>query len=426
MSALGPLRPAPQRVMTKTIPFDYIFQFQLLGQPHNKVQDVVEISVEGIFVATAVGYSMVPDERVSPRFFEPVADPQTLPGAPAAVPLFEDGNGESLPSGLLVAGAPNTPYSLLASPPDTVVLESAVAAGGTGTGPREVRRGTIGPAGVNQESIEGMAENSLLQIWDRSRGLFSPLLRVGFNLAPVIGPDPVSGRLPAAGSRSVFVYGSASGGPVNLGRLSSSSEDVQPVGSEILLESLPTFGRTTFRAEVPLGDVPLAAGDLLLARGQSSEVGFTAFALPRPRPSTLSLEAVMRGLEKSGFDLTAGLRFNPQFANRLTADLPLDQIDPQVREKIFETGCVASEEVSFLYSIDVVSTGRELQSQPIHNIAGLGIANGDRPFRPFAKPVTLQPRSSVRIQIEELAARPGTLYIVLHGYKVLGTARIPE
>lgn len=422
-SAVGPLRPAPQRVVNKTVPFDYLFQFQLLGQPRNKVQDVVQISIEGIFVATAVGYSMVPDERVSPRFFEPVTDPQTLPGAPAAVPFYPDQSGESRPSGLLVAGAPDTPYSLLAWPPP-VNVEDISAAAGLQTEPFEVRRGAIGSSGISQEPLEEIPQRSHVQIWDRSRGLFSPLLVIE-GLAPILGPDPATGRLPAAGARSAFVYGFASQ-TVNLKRLSGAANGVQDEKSETVeLEAKQTFGQNTFRAEWVLGDALLAPGDLLLAFGSDFSAGFTTYALPRPRPSTLTLEAVNRGLEASGFDLTAGLRFNSQFANRLEADLPLDQIDPQVRGKIFETGCVASDEVSFLYSIDVVGTGRELQSRPIHNIAGLGIANGDRPFRPFAKPVTFQPRSSVRIQIEEVAGPRGTLYIALHGYKILGTARLP-
>lgn len=81
--------------------------------------------------------------------------------------------------------------------------------------------------------------------------------------------------------------------------------------------------------------------------------------------------------------------------------------------------------MSFLYSFDMGSTGREYQSKPIHNIAGLGIANGDRPMRPFATPMVFEPRSSIRLQIEELSGPPGTLFIVLQGYKMLGTGRIP-
>jgi hypothetical protein len=80
--------------------------------------------------------------------------------------------------------------------------------------------------------------------------------------------------------------------------------------------------------------------------------------------------------------------------------------------------------IDFLYSIIDSSTGRELQNRPIHNIAGLGEANGIRPFRPMAKPMLFQPRSTIRIEIEELSVGPqyvnAQLFIVLHGYKILG------
>jgi hypothetical protein len=90
--------------------------------------------------------------------------------------------------------------------------------------------------------------------------------------------------------------------------------------------------------------------------------------------------------------------------------------------------------IDFKYSIIDSGSGRELQNQPIHNIAGLGESNGDRPFRPLAKPMIFMPRSTVRIEIEEISEgflygyddpqtrqRVGAqLYFVLHGYKMLG------
>jgi hypothetical protein len=80
--------------------------------------------------------------------------------------------------------------------------------------------------------------------------------------------------------------------------------------------------------------------------------------------------------------------------------------------------------IDFKYSIVDSGTGRELQNQPIHNIAGLGEANGDRPFRPLGKPMLFLPRSTIRIEVEEISEGPlytnAELFIVLHGYKMLG------
>lgn len=80
--------------------------------------------------------------------------------------------------------------------------------------------------------------------------------------------------------------------------------------------------------------------------------------------------------------------------------------------------------IQFKYSLVDSGTGRELQNKPIHNIAGLGEATGDRPFRLLAKPMLFMPRSTIRIEVEEISDGPlfdgAELYIVLHGYKILG------
>ena len=134
---------------------------------------------------------------------------------------------------------------------------------------------------------------------------------------------------------------------------------------------------------------------------------FSMFAIPRPNLSTLTLAALAAGLEKIEADLTRGFRLNPDALPLATAELPLDQLAAGTLGRLFETGSVAAEEVSFLYSLDMGNTGREYQSKPIHNIAGLGIANGDRPMRPFAKPMVFEPRSFIRLQIEEISGPPG-------------------
>jgi hypothetical protein len=80
--------------------------------------------------------------------------------------------------------------------------------------------------------------------------------------------------------------------------------------------------------------------------------------------------------------------------------------------------------IDFKYSIIDSGSGRELQNQPIHNIAGLGKGDGERPFRPMAKPMLFMPRSTIRIEVEEISEGSlytgAELYIVLHGYKILG------
>ena len=80
--------------------------------------------------------------------------------------------------------------------------------------------------------------------------------------------------------------------------------------------------------------------------------------------------------------------------------------------------------IDFKYSIVDSGTGRELQNRPIPNIAGLGEPNGERPFRALAKPMLFMPRSTIRFEVEEITDNGTTtaaeLFIVLHGYKMLG------
>jgi hypothetical protein len=100
-------------------------------------------------------------------------------------------------------------------------------------------------------------------------------------------------------------------------------------------------------------------------------------------------------------------------------------------EEIYRCLAVRLCGIDFRYSIVDSASGRELQNQPVHNIAGLGEAAGNRPFRPFAKPMLFLPRSTIRIEVEEISEgslygdrvdrRNGAeLFIVLHGYKILG------
>ena len=79
------------------------------------------------------------------------------------------------------------------------------------------------------------------------------------------------------------------------------------------------------------------------------------------------------------------------------------------------------EDVSFRYNIFDSGRGRDLQNQPLHNVAGLGIANGDRPFKKLARSMVFLPRSTIRVQVEEIFGR-GTLFIVFQGYKFLSSS----
>jgi hypothetical protein len=409
----------------KTIPFDYVFQFSLLGQRGNKVQDVVEISTEGVFVALSVGYSLILDERRTPSAFGPVINQNTLLRGPSLVPFFSGGNLNKL----FINGAPGAEIAVLLL--DAPIVTGIAAL--TDEQPPILTSGTLRSDGTLLLTLDpAVSPGSKLLVWDRTNNLFGQLFEIGPSntqtlMTPVIGPDPTTKQLPAAGDTQAHIYGTA-GSSVDLTVLKGD-------GSAPIRRNVITLGASfpfspdasASGAKEPLGS-PLSPGDLLIVGLTSPDllgVAFSVLDIPRVRLSNLSLGALAAGLERSGADLTRGFKLTSEANSLLAANLAIDQVAAGTLGRIFETGAVAAEDVSFLYSLDVSGTGREYQSKPIHNIAGLGIANGDRPFRPFAKPVMFEPKSSVRIQVEEISGPAGTLSIVLQGYKMLGTGRIP-
>lgn len=122
-----------------------------------------------------------------------------------------------------------------------------------------------------------------------------------------------------------------------------------------------------------------------------------------------------------------GLKLNPDFAE--LALLGVDESDPPlpagILEDLFQVVGSPPEQIQFLYALFDDGSGRELQSEPILNIAGLGISNGDRPFRYFARPITFAPRSTIRMEVTEVSDFEGELHVSLHGYKILGGAGTP-
>lgn len=122
--------------------------------------------------------------------------------------------------------------------------------------------------------------------------------------------------------------------------------------------------------------------------------------------------------------LAGGIRFNPDLM-RFFLQTDGRRLGPEELAVLFETVSVSPEPVQFLYALADEASGREFQSEPILSVAGLGSAEGERPFRQFAQPITFAPRSAVRMEVTEVSRVAGTLYVSLHGYKVLGGAGSP-
>lgn len=171
--------------------------------------------------------------------------------------------------------------------------------------------------------------------------------------------------------------------------------------------------------------------------GTTQGVGSPLIALRAPFPSA-QLGGVLRELAvalgegslaedgrigvRTAQALAAGIRFNPRVLRVL-----LNGGTPSARDlgELLETAVAPPERVQFLYALFDEATGRAFQNEPILNIAGWGIADGDRPFRQFSPPIHFAPRSTIRLEVTPKSEFAGDLQVVLHGYKVLGGAGTP-
>lgn len=123
--------------------------------------------------------------------------------------------------------------------------------------------------------------------------------------------------------------------------------------------------------------------------------------------------------------LAGGIRLSPELAQRFLLSDGEEELDAEDLDELFQPAGMFPERIQFLYSLHDEGTGRAFQSEPIFNLAGLGIANGDRPFRYFAAPITFMPRTTIRLDVTPKSEFHGELHVVLHGYKVLGAPGTP-
>lgn len=132
-----------------------------------------------------------------------------------------------------------------------------------------------------------------------------------------------------------------------------------------------------------------------------------------------------RGMPPLEAALRNGIKLNPKLARVALLGNGNGSIDAASLSQVFQVVSPPVEDVQFLYALFDQATGREFQSDPILNVAGLGAADGKRPFRYFAQPITFAPLATIRMDITELSDFRGELHVSLHGYKMLGGARTP-
>ncbi len=178
----------------------------------------------------------------------------------------------------------------------------------------------------------------------------------------------------------------------------------------VLLKSL-AFSNANIPRIRDAGSSPFALVSAALAEALGETVRASADGFPIFGPETARA-------------LRNGFKLNPALAETaLTGGTRSTELG--ALERYFQVVSPPLDAVQFKYALFDDGTGREFQSEPILNTAGLGAPDGSRPFRYFARPIEFAPRSVIRMQITEVSDFRGELHVSLQGYKVLGAAGTP-
>lgn len=413
------------------MPFDHAATFRLKGIPGNIIQDVINVSSDGVFVATGIGYGFEEDRA---RDIELTPKP-TAAFLPGAITLGQ------IPSSALIEGFRLNPRSerlvledsasgserkftaaavhqdhsakiiQQLKPAEDISFLFSIVDSGTGRELQDEPIHNLASLGRSdgERPFRRLAQPLMfqprstlrMQIVERSNGVKGTLFIVlyGYKIVGATNGLPSAIQIPDSSRVIPFDYVAKfplQGTPGNL------LEDEVPINVE------GGFVATSIGYGLSVDRLTVQIDPNGLPPATPAADGFTNLgAIP------LSKFPVSALLE--------GIRIRPNFVRiAFGGDGQLNtNISIGVLDNVFER-LNRPDDVSFRYSIFDTGTGRELQNQPIHNIAGLGIANGDRPFKQLAQPMRLLPRSTIRVNVEELFGR-GTLFIVFQGFKILGT-----
>jgi hypothetical protein len=424
------------------IPYDYGAVFPITGRPGNVVQGVINTAPDSLFVAVAVGYGFEEDRGRPLSFARAAGDVTVMPGdiklgeLPASALIggfrlnprstqliFRDDarrgsefTDDPVPAAVLTNG---TLFEQIREPSEISFLFSMLDSG-TGRELQDEPIHNIASLGKSNgerpfrllaQPISFLPRSTIrLQIVERSQGVRGTLFVVFYGYE-IVGssscPEPVVRRLTGSPMCPTETIGSPSARVIPFDYVTTFELTGRPQNQ---LES-----EVTVNAEG--GFVATSIGYGLLV--EEREAPIQGFLLVSSL-GTINLASVpLRSFGTSA--LTDGIRIRPdrlRVAFKDNGQLA-DSVSFALANELFER-LNRPEDVSFRYTIFDSGRGRELQNQPLHNIAGLGIADGDRPFKKLARSMVFLPRSTIRIRVEERFGR-GTLFIVLQGYKFLST-----
>jgi hypothetical protein len=445
-AAFGRETPRDQPTV-RVIPYEYVADFTLNGEVGNLVQDVINVSVEGVFVAVSIGYGLSEERAEAIDLTDLIAPPATL-GAVTLANLPPDAllDGFRLnpnlrpllaPDGRLNGQLPVTPgmFQRLKPAENFSFLLSLVD---TGTG-RELQNkpvhslATLGgadgrrPFKMLPQPMVFLPRSSIrLQIEERSAGVRGKLFLTlqGYKVLGLAGASEeetrrLSGFDPIA---KTPVYDHRTG---NYRALGEPIEPDRPTTRIVPFDYVSTLDLTGQPGNIVEDEVPINVDGNYIATAVSysldagdPKIEVDHIAVNPPAPNQVSLGQVKLAEFKPAQALFDGIRLHPLRARfAFAAGGTLNTVSRDLLGRLFQSAN-RPEEARFLYSINDTGTGRELQNQRTLNVAGLGIATGERPFKVFHKPMTFLPRSTIRVQVEEVFGR-GRLFLVFQGYKIL-------
>jgi hypothetical protein len=427
------------------IPYEYAATFKLTGRPGNIVQDVINVGPDGVFVATTLSYGFEPERAAGglAKTFAPNSGPLVFPGdirlseipvdaliegfranprfdhlvfpangdfaspPPAGSPLPVQGVPADFTANLFEKMLPPAPLSFLFNFVDSGSGREMqdnplhnIASLGASTGERPFRQ-LARPVSFLPRS------NLRLQVIEQSPDSTGVLFIVlsGYMVIGATGLSEDQARTVAA----------RAGGP---------APEAAPPGPVIPFDYVTTFDLTGRPGNVLSDEIAINVEGAYIA----TSIGY-GVALPPIGVEPRNLGAQPGGTLNLGQQrlriftpdaLRDGIRIRASMV-RLAFESPTllnTALPAALAGRIFER-LNRPEDISFRYRIHDTARGRDLQNGPVNNIAGLGAADGGRPFRVFTRPYRAVPRTTIRVDVEERNGR-GRLYIVFHGYKTLG------
>ena len=444
------------------LPFDHAASLRLQGVPGRIAQGAITIGPDAAFIATGIGYGFAEDlARPIP---EAAIVPPGAPGSPAPATFIpRDLRLEQLPPRALVDGfrlSPRARPLVFQLDPDLRVIEEPEQLPFRADAYAWQRRGEmfqlIRPASqlsfllsiVDSATGRELQDEPIhnLAALGRSDGRrpFRPLSRpMAFLPRSTIRLQVIERERDRTGVLDLVLFGFKvpAGSGMSEAMMRAAMFQQPP---EIAHHGGQRVIPFDYVAQLPLTGTPGEEHETELAINVEGSFVATAlgYALDTPeQPVTIDLAPITRAgavtdvrngpafssfrlgeltLERFSPDaLLDGIRLRPSYA-RLAFDnggQPSAAVRSEIADDLFER-LNWVESVAFRYRLFDGGAGRDLQNQPIYNVAGLGIADGQRPFKRLARPLSFEPRSTFRVTVQEIAGR-GMLHLVLQGYKRL-------